>query len=1422
MSNALNQPFSKRLLIGVFILSSLTMIGGGYYYYRKEIRDIQAEKYGELKAISELKISELVAWREERIGDARMATTGVARAELLRWLANPGDLGARSAVRDYAEALASSYGYQNILLVGLDGNILFSRIASLTQLEQTAKDLASRATRERDVVFGDFFRCPICAQVHLDVAAPILDKTERPVAALILRSDPERLIYPLIQSWPTPSKSAETLLIRREGDEVLFLNTLRHSSKPALTVRRSLSNLDLPAASAVSGYIGAKVGRDYRGVEVVADTRPVPGTQWFMVAKVDTDELLAAVTSQGAIVLGFVGLGVVLVGLSLAFWFYATQASLYRDLFNATQIKFLAELKVPDKRAQHAKILMNASAIAVIAIGISVLFGWLLDIPNLKSILPGFVSMKANTALGLTFSGTALVLLAGGSSEATRRFSQGLAVITALLGLATFGEYIFGVNFGIDQILFIEPAGTVGTLAPGRMAPTTAINFIILGIAIGLTGFRRAASTAQRLALVSGLNALLPLVGYFYGTANLYGIGTYTQMAVHTAGAFIILSLGVFLIHPSDGLTKPVLASTLGGWLLRRLLPFMLLSLIFIGWLQVQAERRGYFEGPLGVALLITGLIVLGSATIWWAAGSLTQMDAIRRHAEKRTLDAAEEIRATIYCIGDGVISTDISGRIARINPVAGKLTGWTEAEAVGKSLDEVFQIINEDTQEPVETPVERVLREGHVVGLANHTALISRDGTIRPIVDSGAPIRLLDGQIQGVVLVFRDQVAERAAQVILAQTAANFSAAFHQSPIPMAIRSATTDKFVDVNDIFLRESGYSRDEVLEHTLEDLNFNVNPSDREQISNALRPTGTAYNLEAQFCLKSGDIRIGLISTTTIQLGGKPHFLTSIVDITDRKRSEESIQMGLIETRQHLRIAEDSRRALLSILEDREHEEKRRKELESQLAQAQKMESIGRLAGGVAHDFNNLLGAILGYTEFTLNALPDEDPLKADILEVKKAGDRAVALTRQLLAFSRKQVMQPIPVSLNECIAGLENMLRRILGEDIDIALMLAPDLGVTRVDPGQIEQVLMNLAVNARDAMPDGGKLIIETANVEADEEYVARHVEVNPGLYVQLTVTDTGCGMDNETKAKLFEPFFTTKEKGKGTGLGLSTVYGIVTQSGGNIWVYSELGRGSTFKIYLPLETSVAVERPKVSTVSKRYIGTETVLLVEDEEQLRAVARRSLEAAGYNILEAVNGDEAMRVAAQHAGDIHLLLTDVVMPKMSGRAVAQELSKQRPEIAVLYMSGYTDNAIVHHGVLDAGTHFIAKPFTAKDLRQKVREALDGEDVDPDAWLEEPKNDNQTEVRPLDMKALGALPDGVLGKLRKAVASARYDELVDIIEDIRGMEADVAMSLRRMADCFDYEGIRELLSPRELEEHSDRKLSRQQHSRRRRRS
>jgi signal transduction histidine kinase/CheY-like chemotaxis protein len=383
---------------------------------------------------------------------------------------------------------------------------------------------------------------------------------------------------------------------------------------------------------------------------------------------------------------------------------------------------------------------------------------------------------------------------------------------------------------------------------------------------------------------------------------------------------------------------------------------------------------------------------------------------------------------------------------------------------------------------------------------------------------------------------------------------------------------------------------------------------------------------------------------------------------------------------------------------------------RKHLETQLQQSRKMEAVGRLAGGIAHDFNNLLTIITGYTDLALSrpAIPLE--LRADIERIENAAARAAALVRQLLAFSRKQVLQPKTLDLNSIVINLDKLLRRLMDDNIEMTTAVSENVGKVKADPAQIEQVLMNLVVNARDAMPQGGRIVIETSNIDLDSAYADGHASVKPGRYVMLAVSDTGMGMDRDTVAHIFEPFYTTKESGRGTGLGLSTVYGIVKQSGGYIWVYSELGNGSTFKVYLPrIEDSVDEVAPlPVSLDSQR--GSETILLVEDEEAVRDLIQTVLNDQGYNVIPSRDTQHALQIAETFAHEIHLLLTDVVMPGMSGRELAAHITARRRGIRVLFMSGYTDNVITSGGVLEKGITFLQKPFSPGQLTQKVRDVL----------------------------------------------------------------------------------------------------------------
>jgi len=527
-----------------------------------------------------------------------------------------------------------------------------------------------------------------------------------------------------------------------------------------------------------------------------------------------------------------------------------------------------------------------------------------------------------------------------------------------------------------------------------------------------------------------------------------------------------------------------------------------------------------------------------------------------------------------------------------------------------------------------------------------------------------------------GVQVWARDITERKQAEEALRESEERYRTLFEGSKDAVYI-TGQEGKFIGVNPAFLELFGYSKEEL--NLLSAQDTYINPLDRYRFRQEIEQKGFVRDYEVKLRKKDGaEMDCLIIATLRRDNDGTVLGYQGIIrDITARKQSEQEMAA-----------------------------------LQEQFRQSQKMEAVGRLAGGIAHDFNNLLTIIKGYSQLSLLDLKENDPLWGNIQEIQKATQRATDLTRQLLAFSRRQILDLKVLDLNTLLKDLDKMLRRIIGEDIELVTLLAEDLGRVRIDPGQFEQMILNLAVNARDAMPSGGKLTIETSNVELDEEYARTHIGVRAGPYVQLSVSDTGIGMPQEVKEKAFEPFFTTKEKGKGTGLGLSTVYGIVKQSEGNIWVYSEPAHGTTFKIYLPRveeDLDTLHGRDETDFLPK---GSETVLLVEDEPPVRDLALRLLNQQGYKVLEAGNGEEALRVVQEHIGEkIHLLLTDVVMPQMGGKELANQLKLLRPDVKVLYTSGYTDDAIVHHGVLEPGTHFLQKPFSPVALAQKVREVLD---------------------------------------------------------------------------------------------------------------
>jgi two-component system cell cycle sensor histidine kinase/response regulator CckA len=628
-----------------------------------------------------------------------------------------------------------------------------------------------------------------------------------------------------------------------------------------------------------------------------------------------------------------------------------------------------------------------------------------------------------------------------------------------------------------------------------------------------------------------------------------------------------------------------------------------------------------------------------------------------RRRKEEDLLRLA----AIVECSEDAIIAADLDGKITDWNAGAEKMFGYSRAEAAGMPVT----IIASPERKHEALEIQARIRRGARV-INQETLRLKQDGTTVHVSLTVSPIRNQAGRLTGSAAIVRDISERIEMEAALRRSEANFRSVIENSPYG-ALRTLLDGRILLANPAVVRMLGYSSEgEILSLNMA-RDIYRNAADRTRVIEQSRSTDYLKDIEVEWKHRSGSPIMVRFSSHVVkdQAGEIDHFDLMVQDITKQRN------------------------------------------LEDQLRQAQKMEAIGRLAGGIAHDFNNLLGVIIGYSELAMDQIEPASAVRGQVEQIRRAGERASALTRQLLAFSRQQVLDTKTLNLNAIISDMAQMLLRLIGEDIELQTKLESGLHAVRGDQGQIEQVIMNLAVNARDAMPQGGKLMIETCNVTVEADELQRHTSMMPGDYVLLTISDTGMGMDTETQAHIFEPFFTTKVQGKGTGLGLATVYGVVKQSGGYIWVYSEPGVGATFKVYLPrvldeLQTSIPADR------GNSHQPAATVLVVEDEASLRTFTCTLLQNNGYTVLEAGDGEEALVLAGKYKGPIHLLLTDMIMPGMNGPAVAEKLASVHPEAKVLFMSGYT--GFVSRGLIDPHAVLVSKPFTREELLRKIQQVL----------------------------------------------------------------------------------------------------------------
>jgi PAS domain S-box-containing protein len=1081
----------------VFIaLIVVGLVVGGYWHYRSEREFFKANHYKEIAAVAEMKSDQVNRWLRERFSDARNVMSGpVVRNAIAEIHRNPGAPGPRAAIRKRLVDMWEGGMYENIYLLATDGRILLSLKEDAEPQNLPINRVVEEAVAGGKPVLRDFY-ARLNGDVFIDVVAPVMDPGGKPLAVIVLQGNAKEFLYPLIQFRPFPSKTSETLLVRIEGKDVLFLNDLRHRPGTALSLRIPLTQTDLPAVQAVLGRRGMFEGRDYRGVEVLADLRPLPGTPWFMVNKMDASEARQEVRYRVGVVIVVGSLFILLIGATVAY-FYRTVRE--------------------DERKQTEKVLKGQLAfqegiVEGAAEGICVCH----NVPDYPHV-------------SFTVWNSRMKEITGYSMEEINRL-------------------------GWYQAVYPDPDLQA-----------------------------RAIERMDRMR---------------HGD-NLKG--------------------EEWEITRSDGEKRLVSIST---------------SIL-------QGEKE-----TVHVLALMQDITERKQA-----------VEELRR-SENRF---ATVFRASPVCISLTRLS---DGYFLDINDAFLRLFGYDREQVIGRDP----LMLNMWAKPDDRARMVGILRERNRID-GFETTFRTKSGEIRNVIVISEVIDVAGEQyILGLTLDITDRKkAEENYQTLFREMLDGFA----QHEIICDAKGDPADyRFLAVNPAFGRITGLKVENIVGRTVKEVIPGIERSWIETYGRVALTGEPAY-----FEDYSADIGKHFLVTAFRPVPNQ--FACIFSDITDRKNAEAE-----------------------------------KEKLQAQLQQAMKMEAVGRLAGGVAHDFNNLLTAIIGNVSLALMKLSPSDPSAGMLVEAKKASERAARLTQQLLAFSRKQIIQPKVLDLNDLIAGMKTMLARLIGENIELRTIPGVGLGRVKVDPGQIEQILINLAVNARDAMPDGGKLLIETANAELDAGYCARHPDASPGRFVMLTVSDTGHGMSYEVRKQIFEPFFTTKPMGSGTGLGLSTIYGAVRQSGGSIHVSSEEGSGTTFRIYLPRVEGEVPKPERDNGPMDLPKGYETVLVVEDEDFVRDVCVTLLERLGYKVLRASNGDEAIALAREHVKRIDLLMTDVVMPGMNGRELAEYMVLLHPETKVLFTSGYTDDAIVHHGVLDEGVAFIGKPYTLSELAKKIRAVLEG--------------------------------------------------------------------------------------------------------------